>query len=83
MKHTTEQHKVSCGFGAGIRALESMVDAFCEEMKKKLIRKFPEKLGWDNPEWRTDDIKKQLIAHVEKGDPIDVANFAAFWWNKL
>jgi hypothetical protein len=74
-----------CGHNltAPMKALEKLVDEFAKEMKRKLYQgMFDGKSGWDNPDWAEPDIKEQLIAHVGKGDPIDVANFAAFWWNR-
>jgi hypothetical protein len=59
------------------------VDVFADRMKTKLLNKHKEgKIGWDDPDWPIGDIKKQLIEHIEKGDFIDVANFAMFAWNK-
>jgi len=29
-----------------------------------------------------DQVRERLLEHVDKGDPVDVANFAAFRWNK-
>lgn len=68
---------------AEIQAMEAMVDGLTVQMKSKLKRKYLEgRSGWDDPSWTVDEIKAALVAHVEKGDPVDIANFAAFWWNK-
>jgi len=94
MKFKTEDYERSCGCRsvgecnhnqfAWMQALDGLVDSFAEEMKKKLRAKFLEgKSGWDDEEWSIDDIKRQATNHIDKGDPVDVANFAAFWWNKL
>ncbi len=59
--------------------LLSAVEDFSEEMKSKLLDKADEgKRGWDDYDWPLSDIKKQLLEHVEKGDFVDVANFAMF-----
>lgn len=69
----------------GFKLLDALVDKFAAAMKSKLRRAATEKGrgGWDDPAWSIDEIKAALLAHVDKGDPVDVANFAAFWWNRL
>ena len=65
-------------------ALERLVKFFADELRKTLLRNlYKNKSGWDDPSWPIEDMKTQLIAHVEKGQPVDVAAFAAFWWNRL
>ena len=65
-------------------ALDECADAFNKAMKEKLRKKFLEgKDGWDSEDWEIEDIKLQLINHIEKGDFVDVANFAMFAWNKM
>lgn len=61
---------------------EKLVDDFAEALKRKL-EITQEKLGYfDN--WSYDDWEKncqwQLTLHVAKGDPLDVAAYAAFCW---
>lgn len=70
---------------APIEALEILVDKFAAEIKEKLIRKLMRDnySGWDNDDFTIEKIKNALIVHVEKGDPVDIAAFAAFWWNKI
>ena len=65
-------------------ALERMVRAFSNQMLAKLQRKRPEGYrGWDGPEnYPTDDMWRMLKEHVEKRQPLDVANFAAMIWNR-
>jgi hypothetical protein len=94
MRERVADHMVSCGCRsvgecrhnsfAELHALNALVDKFAAAMKAKLLRAAIEKgrSGWDDPSWTPDEIKAALLAHVEKGDPIDVANFAAFWWNR-
>ena len=57
--------------------LDELVDDFAALMKAKLFEK--SRQGWNN--WRNCDadvFRKSLIEHIEKGDPIDVANIAFF-----
>jgi len=93
MKHNTEQHMQPCNCRtvdecthntfSEVKALECCLKDFNNEMKSKLLKKRNEgKCGWDSPEWDIENIKSQLIKHIEKGDFIDVANFAMFAWNK-
>lgn len=38
--------------------------------------------GWQDPAWAP-EIRHDLLEHVDKGDPRDVALYAAFaWWHK-
>jgi hypothetical protein len=53
------------------------VDRFAAEMKRKLAEKREEGYGG----WRSASARQlslQLIMHLERGDPIDIANFALF-----
>lgn len=61
---------------AEFKALDSLVDQFAEAMKKKLRRAICEKgrSGWDDPSFTVERIRGGLRHHVEKGDPVDVAN---------
>ena len=65
-------------------ALSALIEDFSNALCKTVISKYIEKkrTGWDTEEWDIDDIKQQLIEHIKKGDPLDVAAYAAFWWNK-
>lgn len=95
MRHTAKDHYRGCGcrsvgecfhdpwLTADRRARNALVDDLAAAMKRKLGNKSCDKSGWDAEDWSIEDIKRQLIAHVEKGDPVDVANFAAFWFNKV
>lgn len=69
-----------------ITSMEMMVDAFAEEMKEKLRKKWWERWdGWDEPEKLSGDKLVELLkqqANRADMDPIDVANFAAFVWNR-
>lgn len=64
-------------------ALNRLIDAFSAELRTKLHRKSDEGMGgWDSEEWSVQDIISALLRHVAKGDPVDVAAFAVFWWNR-
>lgn len=66
------------------KKLMDLVDQFCWQMKYKLIQKGREgKSGWDDPHWLKSDIKMQLKNHIDKGDPVDIANFSMFLWNRI
>lgn len=55
------------------------VDAFSVAMKIKLAKKRTEgKFGWQSSLWTTEQISWQLWAHLNKGDPVDVANYCMF-----
>lgn len=58
--------------------------SFLFEMRAKLGRAHAAgRTGWaieDDEDWSIDEIKRLLISNVERGDPVDVANFALFWW---
>lgn len=81
MKHTVQDHMV-IGHEADLKALYACVDDFADKMKQKLKQKQSEgKRGWDDPEWPHEDRIAALEQHVEKGDMVDVSNFAMFVWN--
>lgn len=64
-------------------AIDALVDAFAAELRAKLHAKVDDgRRGWDDPDWDTLEIIRAMLEHVPKGDPIDVAAFAAFWWNR-
>ena len=54
------------------------VDIFAEMMKQKLAKSREKgRGGWDDPEQCSVEILATLvIEHVEKGDPVDIANLA-------
>lgn len=66
-------------------ALVEMVDDFAREIKKKLLAQCGKgRKGWDDPKWDVDDIEWRMYEQVMKVgvDPIDVAAFAVFLWNR-
>ena len=58
---------------------EAMCWAFYQIMVEKLAKKRDQgRGGWWNPdECSIDYLKQLLVEHIEKGDMVDVANFAA------
>lgn len=60
-------------------ALDVLVTSFAATMRHKLRCKSIE--GWTGwADLSVQEIKARIIHHIDKGDPVDVANFAAFWW---
>ena len=60
---------------------EAAVDSFASAMKLKLAQaRAKGRHGWET--CHPDALSAMLREHLEKGDPIDVANFCAFLWNK-
>ena len=57
------------------------VDRFAEAMKAKLkaAREHKNRGGWQS--CSDADLWDMLTGHIAKGDPVDIANFAAFLWN--
>lgn len=95
--HCRSVGECQCNNFAWQKALDALVDDFADAMKAKLRKKFLEgKEGWDDPEWPLHVIQADLIEHAgvemhttgvtlkghEVLDPVDIANFAAFWWNR-
>lgn len=59
------------------------VDKFAAAMKEKLAAaRAKGRGGWDDSEDLQQHLSNLLRAHVEKGDPRDVANFCCFLWNR-
>ena len=61
---------------------DQLIDAFAEELKRK-ARSAERKYGFDD-DWKKDNWSCQLRGairhHCDKGDPRDVALYAAFAW---
>lgn len=58
---------------------DAAVDALAAAMKAKLAKQSANGYGgWDTPECTQQRLSDMLRAHVDKGDPVDVANFCAF-----
>jgi hypothetical protein len=61
----------------------NLVDRFAAALKEKLAaaeKKYGYGDGWADPGWM-DECRAQLIEHVAKGDPRDVAAYCAFLWH--
>jgi hypothetical protein len=67
-----------------VAKLTLLADDFRQAILDKMILSLRSKgrRGWDDPSWTIDQIKASLIEHIEKGDPVDIAVYAAFWWNR-
>ena len=58
-----------------------LVKKFAEEMAHKLYKAEQKgRGGWESNTWEG-ACRQALFEHIEKGDPIDVANFLAFMWH--
>lgn len=67
-----------------LQDLDALVDAFALALKAKLHQKYAEGFrGWNKRWFDLDQIKQHLWEHIDKGDPIDIANYALFWWYKI
>jgi hypothetical protein len=65
------------------RPTEELVDRFAEALKAKLRAseaKYGWRNGWIKPDWES-NCQRELARHVGKGDPLDVAAYAAFCWH--
>lgn len=64
-------------------SLRAMCEVFAIAMFDKLDAKLKGgRDGWDSENWTPEEILEALKEHVDKGDPIDIANFAMFLWNR-
>lgn len=58
---------------------DQAVDRFARRMKWKLEQARQRgRSGWEDRAWTPEQISQALREHVEKGDPIDVANYCLF-----
>lgn len=60
----------------------ALVERFAEALAKKLLaaqKKYGYTNKWMEPQWGQ-LCQRELIDHVFKGDPLDVAAYAAFCW---
>lgn len=58
---------------------DAAVDALAALMKTKLAKQRAKGYaGWDTPECTQEHLSNLLRSHVDKGDPVDIANFCAF-----
>lgn len=76
-------HYRAPGFGTLHPSTADLVDRFAKAMKEKLEKaeaKYGYSDGWLADDWH-DDLVRDLAAHVQKGDPRDVAAYCAFAWH--
>lgn len=60
-----------------IHSDDMAVDRFAAAMKDKLAKKREQGYaGWDSEECQIESLAQMLVDHVNKGDPIDIANFS-------
>lgn len=68
---------------AGHSLTDYLIDRFATALKAKLHRT-REKYGYQDEPWAkpslVDAMREDLYRHLEKGDPLDVAAYAAFLW---
>lgn len=60
-----------------------LVERFAKALADKLLQsqvKHGHTNAWARDDWQW-DCREQLLVHVEKGDPLDVAAYAAFCWH--
>ena len=63
-------------------ALADLVVDFSDALLEKLHAPVGQRHGWADPAWTENDIRDRLLEAVIKGDPVDIAAFAAFLWNR-
>lgn len=91
MKYSAEAKRTE----AEVEALSDLVADFSNHMKAVLFNKTETKTGWDDPESYSDD---DIIEHINEWssrilaadegdinpeDLVDLANYAAFLWNRV
>ena len=65
-------------------ATEDLIDRFAKALKEKALaaqEKYGYADGWATDDWYV-EFGSQFHRHVEKGDPRDVAIYAAFAWGR-
>lgn len=86
---TSDQQNASIGstegFPAGLHPQTArLVRDFALALAAKLLRAEKEygyNIGWLTEEWES-ECRRDLLKHIAKGDPLDVAAFAAFMWRR-
>ena len=60
---------------------DEAVDAFAAAMKEKMAKKRHEgRSGWES--CPIGELRRMLHEHLNKGDPVDIANFCMMLWNR-
>ena len=62
-----------------VELLKNFMDALADKMIKSQI-KYGYQDGWADDDWE-EECREGLLKHMEKGDPKDVAIYAAFMWH--
>lgn len=58
---------------------EQALSSFAIALREKLAQaRAKGRSGWQDPAWSNQEITKELLRHVEKDDPLDVAIYAMF-----
>lgn len=63
---------------------ERLVADFSRALRAKLVAaeaKYGHRDDWATDDWES-DCREQLRAHLDKGDPLDVAAYCAFMWSR-
>lgn len=63
---------------------DAAIDRFAAAMKEKMAAsRVKGRSGWNDPLiCSTDRLRAMLLEHIEKGDPVDVGNFAMMLFNR-
>jgi len=67
-------------------ALINLINDFRDEMIEKVLELYEEdKKGWDSPNWDLEEILGEIKSQTNKEDidPVDIAIYAAFYYNKV
>jgi hypothetical protein len=73
------QHTAAAPQAEPVHPDDLAVDRFAARMKWKLAQKRNQgRCGWQDRAWTPEMISQALREHVEKGDPLDVANYCMF-----
>ena len=60
--------------------LDSAIDAFALSLKVKALKSQElGRKGWAIPDWE-EACREQMLEHIKKGDPLDVATYCLFMW---
>lgn len=78
----TQTYKLGINDLAVQVGLRNLVDRFAKALYEKLLvaeKKYNHGDNWKNDDWK-ESCLRQLCAHIDKGDPLDVAAYCAFAW---
>ena len=63
---------------------DALINGFASALKAKLLKaqqKYGYSDNWARDDWET-ICREELMRHIEKGDPLDVAAYTAFMWKR-